>query len=167
MIIPLKGTNNYLINIKTGEVFLPAVADGNKTILNYYVDTSGNIWSNHFSNLKMLKPSLNSKYPTVSLHSKSFIDYPGSKRSFMVHRVVAETFIPVPKENRVPDEDWESTPESVKKLINLYKKEKARALLVNHIDHDKGNYHPSNLEWVTFKENAAAYWQHKLLNSNN
>jgi hypothetical protein len=166
MIIPLKGTNNYLINIKTGEVFLPAVADGN-TILNYYVDTSGNIWSNHFSNLKMLKPSRSGKYYTVSFHSEAFIDYPGSKRTFMVHRVVAETFIPAPKENRVPDEDWESTPESVKKLINLYKKEKARALLVNHIDHDKNNYHPSNLEWVTFKENAAAYQQHKLLNSNN
>lgn len=50
----------------------------------------------------------------------------GKNKSVKIHRMVAETFIPNP----------ESKP------------------IVNHIDGDTHNFHYSNLEWVTYKENS-------------
>jgi len=50
----------------------------------------------------------------------------GIAKSYLIHRLVAETFIP-----------------------NPYKKP-----CINHIDGDKANNHVSNLEWVTYQENT-------------
>ena len=69
---------------------------------------------------KLLKGSLDSYgYPIVLLCNKGF------KRSRLVHRLVAKTYIPNP----------ENKPQ------------------VNHIDGNKRNNHVSNLEWCTNSEN--------------
>jgi hypothetical protein len=70
------------------------------------------------------------------------------------HRVIAENLIPFPRPKSIPKKEWDNTPELVKSHVkSLY--------FVNHIDHDKYNCHPSNLEWVTSKGNARAYQKHR------
>jgi hypothetical protein len=74
------------------------------------------------------------------------------------HRVVCETFHEMPASfipEGISQVDWAYTPDSVKRLIAYTHWQ------VNHIDHDKGNNHPSNLEWTDRKENARKYQEHK------
>ena len=92
----------------------------------YQISNFGNVKSfityrqNKKETGKILKPFLvTKKYQTVSLFSKSY----------SVHRLVAEHFIPNP--NNLPQ--------------------------VNHIDGDKTNNNISNLEWVTNRENSIHY----------
>jgi hypothetical protein len=68
-----------------------------------------------------------------------------------VHRIVAETY--VPKLNNPPGvslQVWNDAHESIKIAWSKI----ATEMCVNHIDHDKENFHPSNLEWVTVRENV-------------
>ncbi len=78
----------------------------------------------------------------------------GKKIRADTHRVIAENLVSFPKPKDITKRDWDNTPEIVKSHIkSLY--------FVNHIDHDKYNCHPSNLEWVTSKGNSHAYQKHK------
>ena len=85
--------------------------------------------SNHKSE-KILKQCLSRKngYLSVSL-SKN-----GKTKSYRVHRLVAEHFIP-----------------NSNKLFQ-----------VNHIDGNKQNNHINNLEWITCKENIHHAWNNNL-----
>ena len=78
----------------------------------------------------------------------------GERINADVHRVVAENLVAFPKPKDITKRDWDKTPQVIKDHIkSLY--------FVNHIDHDKYNCHPSNLEWVTSKGNVHAYHKHK------
>ena len=104
----------------------------------YYVEKDGTV-TNRYTGRK-LKASSDSTchYPRVSLEGKKVL----------VHRIVAEAFVPLNKPSEsISDEEWANTPNSVKQLV-------MKTMCVNHIDHDKENYHYSNLEWVTAEENA-------------
>ena len=70
-------------------------------------------------------------------------------KTIQLHILVAHTLIDIPRPERVSQEDWDKTPESVKAVV----KEGYR---INHIDHNPLNYHPSNLEYVTASGNTQA-----------
>lgn len=70
---------------------------------------------------KFLSPKMSVKYPTYHIKLEQ-----GKSKNVMIHRMVAETFLPNP----------ENKP------------------YVNHIDGDTHNFHLDNLEWVTARENS-------------
>lgn len=128
----------------------PAVVDG-KVVEDYFICSEGNIWSKKQSGfLKKMSPAFggSTKYP------KTVITIDGKQKSVRLHRVVCETFHQFPIPDGISKSEWSKTPASVKMLLrSLYQ--------VNHIDHDHGNHHPSNLEWVTVKQNAKKYQEHR------
>ena len=93
-----------------------------KDILNfeglYAATEDGQIWS--YRKKKFLKPS-NMDYPVVSLYAAD-----GTSKQYLVHRLIATTFLPNP----------DNLPE------------------VNHIDENKHNNAVSNLEWCTHQYNT-------------
>lgn len=95
----------------------------------YKVSNEGKVFSIVSNrNLKQSRGSKRSPYLRVMLCKQ------GSKKTVMVHRLVAEAFIPNP-----------STKEQV-----------------NHIDGDKLNNCETNLEWVTRAENQQHAWKEGL-----
>lgn len=86
----------------------------------YCIADDGTVFSRR--NGKPMKPDkINGGYLRVGLYNPST----KSTKRILVHRLVAEAFVPNPKGN----------------------------LYVNHIDEDKENNRAENLEWVTFSEN--------------
>ena len=85
----------------------------------YEISNHGNILSTKYNSKKLLSIRKNVIYPSVCLHAD------GKKYNRYIHRLVAEAYIPNPK----------NKPQ------------------VNHIDGNKKNNHKSNLEWVSNSEN--------------
>ena len=129
--------------------YTPAIIDG-IPCEHYFVDPDGNIWSDKSKEMRKLKPSAtgNNPYPRLQLKIN------GKNKYVQVHRVVCETFHEFSAPKGVSKKDWKSSPDSIKKLIKSL-------CQVNHIDHDHSNFHPSNLEWVTVKENSSKYQKHR------
>lgn len=96
----------------------------------YKVSSSGDIMSFHNSKerLKAVIP-IRSGYYTVNL------SYLGSCKTFYIHRLVAQAFIPNPENKET----------------------------VNHIDGDKSNNCVSNLEWMTRSENSKHGYDNGLI----
>lgn len=130
--------------------FKPAIVDG-VVADGYFVCEEGNLWSKKSGSFKIMRPSVagNSPYPKVTF----MLDK--KPKSVRVHRVVCETFHAFPRPDTVTSADWKKTPLSVKMLLR-------HSYQVNHIDHDHTNYHPSNLEWVSVRQNIQKYQQHRV-----
>lgn len=126
--------------------YLTPVFYGGKVFPGYFVDKDGEIWSSKYTKMRILKWFYNKKaqYPRITLYFENNVIRP------LVHRVVCETFHKVPLPEGVTEEEWKKTPESVKSNFYYYWE-------VHHKDHDKNNYHPSNLEWVSCKQNMEKY----------
>lgn len=85
----------------------------------YGITSCGRVWS--YENKCFLKPSINKKgYQRVNLYKN------GKLKSFLVHRLVAEAYIPNP--NNLPE--------------------------VDHIDNDKNHNYVNNLQWLSHKDNV-------------
>lgn len=135
------------------EKMKPAIVDG-QVIPDYFVCRNGDIWSTKrgdYLRKLIAKPAGNSPYPKLTL----IINY--KKHTKSIHRIVCETWHKFPVPYRVTKSEWNQTPASVKVLLLL-------GYQVNHIDHDVENHHPSNLEWVTVKQNAKKREEHRILN---
>lgn len=138
-----------ITKLKNGEYgkLHPLVLRG-QIIPDYYLDECGNPWSLKWNKIRKLAVSIagKSKYPAISMSN-------GKQITVDLHRVVAETFHPKPIPAGIPKEVWDKTDDRVKNLV-------LSELQVNHIDHDPTNYHPSNLEWTTGKENNEKSYKH-------
>lgn len=95
----------------------------------YIINVHGDIYSK-FSN-KYLKPNSCSKYKQVTLYNDI------GHKTFLLHRLVAQAFIPNP---------------------NSYD-------TVDHIDYNKNNNHVSNLRWLPKAINSTRSWDENNHNS--
>jgi hypothetical protein len=128
----------------------------------YYLDKNGDIYSNKSGDMKekSVEPGrekYSNPYPRVSL----MIDK--KAKTLNMHRVVCETFHKKPLPNILTEEQWSNVPSTERSII-LEHIQHADRYQVNHIDHNRDNYHPSNLEWVTVSENQQKYQEHKKKN---
>lgn len=131
--------------------YKPAMINGEIAEGYWVCPKKGDIWTTKQGQPKKLTPNIsgNCDYPKTTFSLRN-----GRKLYPMFHRVVAETLVPFPVPEGITKKDWNNTPESVKALFKAQ-------FLVNHKDHDKTNYTPSNLEWVTHRGNAKAYQNHR------
>lgn len=112
--------------------FVPLCIDG-KRYKNYRIDEDGNIYSLNYN--KFIKPRPNKGgYLTVAVSENN------KRKNMLVHRAVADSFIPVTQED-----------------IN---KERCT---INHIDGNKTNNNVNNLERTTILENARHARTHGLI----
>lgn len=114
-----------------------------ETFENYYVSREGEIWS-----AKKLSPNVSGTSPYlkvgISLNTK--------KTTVVVHRAVAASFgLPKPdmKPESVTQEDWDLTPEAVKKCLAN------KSLDVHHKNYDKLDNRLENLEYMESSKNRS------------
>jgi len=131
----------------------PAVVDG-EIVEDYFVCRNGDIWSRKRGYyLRKLSTSVtfDNPYPKlgIRINGKPYTKY--------AHKIVCETYHEFPIPQGVTVSEWNQTPDSVKVLLR-------NGFQVNHINRDHKNHHPSNLEWVSVKENSEKYNQQRVLN---
>jgi len=95
------------------------------------------------------------KYPQVGVIVSDRTVGKNGRTTMRLHQIVAETFKQVPIPSGCSQSLWKRLPKKFKAALRCM-------WLVNHRDHDKMNFHPSNLEWVpSAKENAKKYQAHR------
>ena len=122
----------------------------------YYATKSGKIFStktNRF--ISLFEGKHGYLRCSLSLPVDTFDDHSYFKANFKrmtfnlqqeVHRLIAETFLPIDDNPPIPIEDWNKTPETAKQFIR-------ESAIVDHIIPDLSNNSISNLRWVTPKQN--------------
>ena len=145
-----------MIDIFGDESELKQVVRFGKELPGYYATKSGKIFSTKTNKYISMFPGRGGYIScSLSLPIDIFEDHSYFKSNFkrvtfnlqqQVHRLIAETFIPIDDNPPIPIEDWNKTPETAKQFI----RESAN---VDHIIPDLSNNSVSNLRWVTPKQN--------------
>ena len=145
-----------MIDIFGDESELKQIVRFGKELPGYYATKSGKIFSNKTNKFISMFPGKNG-YPrcSLSLPIDIFEDHSYFKSNFKrmtfnlqqeVHRLIAETFLPIDDNPPIPIEDWNKTPETAKQFIR-------ESAIVDHIIPDLSNNSISNLRWITPKQN--------------
>ena len=118
----------------------------------YFVNEEGYIYSNKRGYYHKLSANIsgNTPYPYINIQIKN--------KSFKVavHTLVCETFHKKPLPKILTKKQWNSIDKDIRDILLEYLTHADR-FQVNHIDHNHKNHHPSNLEWVTQRENIEKY----------
>lgn len=154
----IKGHSNKRHN-RFDVVYLHQAYYNGEKINQFYLDDDGNVYSGlrYADNWCVCKmtPSIRNGYPFINMTKD------GHRKPYNIHRIVASTFHKL-DENFVPEGISKESWDVVKRFPDVLKYIYDQALQVNHIDHNRGNYHPSNLEWTTPKQNQKAYQINRL-----
>ena len=120
----------------------------NEEIRNHFIDSNGDIYSLRHNSTDgyyyyKKKPYAVNGYPQILVSLKK-----GDKKlkHIVCHIAACEMFVKKPLPTGVTKKEWNAAAESIKKCFEHYWE-------VNHIDNNTYNYHPSNLEWVSRREN--------------
>ena len=115
-------------------------------------DETGELWSFKKTTPKIVKGSIHiDGYVAVTLADSQFDRSLVKKfsKNFKLHTLVAHTLFDIPIPEGVSEELWEKTDETIKSACR-------GIFQVNHKDHDRSNYRPDNLEFVTASGNIRA-----------
>ena len=126
---------------------VPAIHNGIKLDGYWVHPKDGTIWSTKQNTIRLIRGSNHLGYRRTNFMIGK------EKINLLLHRIVACTLIPFSAPAGVTKKDWNITPQSIKDII-------MSQWLINHIDHNRANHHPSNLEWATHTENANASVKH-------
>lgn len=132
-----------------------------KIVEEFYLDSKGDIYSSRNKLVKNLdntvikcKYTIRAKYPCMVYRERITT----IMKRLSVHIAVASTFHPIHKLDEirgVPDNILKLAKTDNETLMFLY-----NTLQVNHINHIKHDYSPTNLEWVTARANIDCYQEH-------
>lgn len=127
-----------------------------KELPGYYATEDGKIYStktNRFLSISADKygyMNCSISLPVNFFEDHNYFKQNDKRTSFnlrvQVHRLIAETFIPIDKFPPISMKDWNDTPESAKQFIR-------DCAIIDHIIPDLTNNSTSNLRWTTPKAN--------------
>lgn len=127
-----------------------------KELPGYYATKDGKIYSSKTNKFLSISAdrygymNCSVSLPVNFFEDHNYFKHSDKKTSFnlriQVHRLIAETFIPIDKFPPIPIEDWNDTPEIAKQFIR-------DCAVVDHIVPDLTNNSVYNLRWTTPKEN--------------
>jgi|LWDU01.1.fsa_nt_gi hypothetical protein len=133
--------------MKAMTVLMPAVYQ-RKYITGYFVDAAtGDVYSNKKSSSRVprIMPITGKKQPYLRVGMTTAA---GEVIQALRHKLIMESVnLHLTTPDSVPQWIWDDSFPEAREVM-------AQGFLVNHIDHDKHNNHPSNLEWVTAKDNS-------------
>jgi hypothetical protein len=115
-------------------------------------DETGELWSFKKTTPKKIKPCHHTYGYVAVCVTDSQLDKPTTKKphaNINLHTLVAHTLFDIPIPEGVSEELWEKTDETIKSACR-------GIFQVNHKDHDRSNYRPDNLEFVTASGNIRA-----------
>jgi hypothetical protein len=117
-----------------------------KGIPGYEIYEDGRVWSNKRGQFLTPNVSGTNRYPKIKLYAN------GKQKTFPLHKLVAETFIPTKLKHPAFDtREWEALPLKARQVIQS-------EFQVDHRDGNPENYHLSNLRWCTSQENRDYYY---------
>jgi hypothetical protein len=145
-----------MIDIFGNDLELKQAVRYGKKLPGYYLIKDGKVYSSKTNKFISLYPGKGGYiHCSLSLPIDIFEDHCYFKTSFkrksfnlqqQVHRLVAETFIPIDENPPIPVEDWKNTPETAKQFIR-------DSAVVDHVIPDLTNNSVENLRWITPKGN--------------
>lgn len=141
--ITVDGRRIYVTPVKYFDEVLPG----------YFMDKNGDVystrsWRGSNENRKLTVSCTPGSYPSVRVFDKN-----GKGVRCRLHRLVAHTLIPFEKPREISNEEWNYICKNMPGTMRYIWEHNQ----VNHIDEDRTNYHPSNLEWMSGTDNRNTY----------